>query len=291
MKIEIVFGLPIVLYFFLAGTAAGSFIISAILLLTKDRDKYRKLSLLGMILAFICLFVGCISLVFDLGHPLRFWRLMYLPGINLVSAIAWGSFFIPLFFLMCLIEIYLLIKQKPIPNILHYFGILVSFGLGSYTGFLISVCKAFPLWHSAIMAPLFFVSGCMSGIGTILLFSNTLKIFSPLDTVSIWLRKTLLFLVLIDLFLLTDYYILYMGYSEAKEVAIMILAGQFAVPFWLGEILLGVISPIIILISPLKDTKKGQIAASILAIIGVFIMRYIIVIGGQVFPSPWKPFG
>lgn len=290
MEIEITFGLPIAIYFFFAGTAAGAFIVSAILNLLPDKEKYRKLSILGMVLALVCVSLGAMVLLVDLGHPERFWRLFYLPGLNPWSAIAWGSIFIPLFSLICLMEIYFLLKaKKPTTNLLHYLGIFIAFGLGSYTGFLIGVCKAYPLWHSAIMAPLFFVSGCMSGLGVIIIFSNILKIFLPTDRVAIWLRRTLLYLILIDLFLLSDYYILYMGYSEAKEVALMILTGKLALLFWVGEILLGVISPLAILLSPLKNTRKGLVWASILTIGGVFVMRYIIVIGGQMLPL-WRPF-
>lgn len=289
METKIVFGLPVMIYFFLAGTAAGMYIVSAILRLLPDRDKYHKLSMTGMVLAFISISIGAFFLLADIGRPERFWRLFYLPGLNPFSAIAWGSILIPLFSIICLIEIYLLVKKKPVIGLLHYFGILAAFGLGSYTGFLIGVCRAYPLWHSAIMAPLFFVSGCMSGLGVIILFSNLLNIFSPTERVSVWLRHALLYFILIDLFLLTDYYILYMGYSEAREVALMILTGQFALLFWVGEILLGVISPFVILVSPLKNSKIGQILASLLTIGGVVVMRYIIVIGGQVLPT-FKPF-
>src|SRR3989338_2105202 len=289
METKIIFGLPVMIYFFLAGTAAGMYIVSAILRLLPDRDKYHKLSMTGMVLAFISVSIGTFFLLVDIGHPERFWRLFYLPGLNPVSAIAWGSILIPLFSLICLIDIYLLLKKKPAKALLHYFGIFVAFGLGSYTGFLIGVCKAYPLWHSAIMAPLFFISGCMSGLGVIILFSNLLNIFSPTERVSVWLRHALLYFILIDLFLLTDYYVLYMGYSEAREVALMVLIGQFALLFWVGEILLGVISPFVILVSPLKNSKIGQIMASLLTIGGVVVMRYIIVIGGQVLPT-FKPF-
>lgn len=288
MEIEIVFGLPIVLYFFFAGTAAGLFIISAVTNLL-EKEKYIRLSLTGLILSFLSLSAGALLLLSDLGKPLRFWRLFYLPGLNPVSAITWGNIFISLFFIIVLAEIAFFFFKKKIPALLHYAGILISFGLGSYTGFLIGVCKGYPLWHSAIMAPLFFVSGCISGTGLILLVSVLSGLLTPQDKATVVLRRTLLFLLLIDLFLLTDYYILYMGYSEAKEVALLILTGRFATLFWLGEVLIGVAVPILLLFSGMKNTRPGLALAGLTSVIGVIIMRYIIVIGGQVLPH-WKPF-
>ncbi|OGF53474.1 MAG: hypothetical protein A2452_06605 [Candidatus Firestonebacteria bacterium RIFOXYC2_FULL_39_67] len=279
---EVTLGYHILFYFFLSGTAGGAFIWSTLLTLFSTEKKLDKLVLYEAIASLLCLGVGALALFTDLGHMERAWRLGMIPLLNPTSAVAWGSVFIPAHFCMLVLYIYSLITKKArLARIVSYAGLLIATMLVTYTGFLLSVCKGFPLWNSAILVPVFFASACLSGLGFLFLIGFGFKILSAEDNLVVLLRKVLLLLIIIDGFVFTDYYVLYTGFVEAHEVAKYILLGPLAFLFWVGEVFLGFLAPIAILISPLGKTKRGLVIASVLAVLGVFVMRYIIVIGGQ----------
>lgn len=278
------FGMLVLLYFFFGGASSGTFLVSAFSKVW-GRERYSAISNIGAVLSFILISMGGLCLFLDLGQPLRAHYLFF--KFSVTSLISWGTVIIVIFGICNLIYLWFLFVKKDDKNAKRWavIGIPFAIALGSYTGLLLSMAKARALWHSAIIAPLFLVSGAIAGLAMILLFANLLNKYSPQDGVMQILRKTLIILIVIDIFLLSDMYVLYVGLQEAHEVALLILVGRFAFLFWGVELLLGSILPIVFLsIAKLGNTKTYQIIASLLSIIGVYTMRYIIVIVGQYLP-------
>jgi formate-dependent nitrite reductase membrane component NrfD len=271
-------------YFFLAGMGGGSFLVSAFAKILGD-ERYKHITNIGVISSIILVGAGGICLFFDLGRHFRVY-LMFLH-FNPTSPISWGSVIIGLFTFCCFAFMYYLFvtKNDRKARLWASIGIVISVILTSYTGLLLSMAKARPLWHSAIMAPLFLVSSCISGVALILLVANLLGKYSPRDQVMRLLGRILIVLILIDIFFLSDMYVLYVGLSEAQEVALLILFGKFAFLFWGVELLLGSVLPVVILQNKKSAYAKGwQVLASVLALVGVFTMRYIILMVGQHLP-------
>lgn len=271
-------------YFFLGGMGGGSFLVSAISKIY-GKEKYKAIANIGAVSSVILVGLGGLCLLLDLEKPLRVFLLFI--NINISSPISWGGVIISLFFICTLIYLYYLLiaKNDAKARLWGGIGIVIAISLTSYTGLLLGMAKARPLWHSAIMPPLFLISGSISGLALILLVANVLGKYSPEDEVMRTLGKTLVILILIDIFFLSDMYVLYIGLSEAHEVALLLLVGKFAFLFWGVELLLGSILPVIILSTKsLANTKGGQVFGSLLSLIGVFTMRYLIVIIGQYYP-------
>ena len=278
------FGMLILLYFFLGGASAGSFLVSAFSKIW-GKEKYNAVSNIGAVLSFILIGAGASCLMLDLGQPFRAGYLFI--HFNPASPVSWGSWIINIFVICNLIYLWFLFVKKDDAKAKKWAAIGIPFarGLASYTGLLLAMAKARALWHSAIMAPLFLVSGSIAGLALILLFANILNKYSPQDDVLKVLRRALIALIAIDIFLLSDMYVLYVGLAEAQEVARLLLFGKFAFLFWGVELLIGSVLPIVFLsVASLRDTRKYQIAASLLSLVGVFAMRYIILIIGQYLP-------
>jgi len=278
------YGLLVLAYFFLGGMSGGTFLVSAFAKIY-GREKYNDIATIGAISSIILVIIGGFLLFLDLGRHLRVFFLFI--KFNVTSPISWGTLIIGLFSLCTLIYLYYLLiaKDDTKARLWGKIGIVLAIALTSYTGLLLSMSKARPLWHSAIMAPLFLASSCISGLALIMLIANILARYSPKDEVMRTLRRALIIFILIDIFFLSDMYVLYVGLAEAQEVALLLLIGKFAFLFWGVELLFGSIFPIIILHTKKLGTTKGwQILASLLALIGVFTMRYIIVIIGQYLP-------
>jgi formate-dependent nitrite reductase membrane component NrfD len=268
MENELAFGWPILIYFFLSGTSGGAFICTTLLtLFVKKTENLKKLALYEAIASLVCLGLGALFLIFDLGLPLRGLFLIAIPFLNPTSPIAWG---------------YSIYKDKEqLSKQLSFIGLFVATGLVCYTGFLLSVSNA-PLWQSAILVPLFFASGCISGLSLLFVLSFKFNILPKEDLVFQNIRKILLLMIIIDGAILTDYYVIYSAVVKGYESAKLILSGQFAFAFWGGEVILGIILPIVLILSNFGKTEKGLAVIGLLAMTGVFVMRYIIVFAGQV---------
>ena len=74
-------------------------------------------------------------------------------------------------------------------------------------------------------------------------------------------------------------------YDEAYEAAQLILTGAFRNIFLGGEILLGALVPLALLSNRITRTPFGISVASVLVMLGIFAMRYTMVIGGQAIPQ------
>ena len=93
--------------------------------------------------------------------------------------------------------------------------------------------------------------------------------------------KLLAGLVLLELGLIfMDIVILFNGDTTSIESAKSFIVGEFSFLFWVFEVIIGSLIPVIILLRT-KVSTKGVAFASILILIGIYVMRYIVVVGGQ----------
>lgn len=286
---EMPLGIPIAIYFYMTGLSAGSFIIST-MAYGFGMVKFKPLGKIGVTLAILLLIFAPLNLMIDLEQPFRFWELFYY--INLTSAISWGSFLLTLYPINCLIYGFFMFKgDMKRTKFFGLLGIPLALLVHGYTGFILALAKARILWNTALMPVIFLVSAMVSGIAMmILVLIIKDKYFSPEKRVNTALltdmAKLLSLSIIFDLgLILTDILVLLSSHDDAWESALLILKGEFAVPFVGVEIILGAFIPLI-LISYYQRTQKtaGVGIASVLAMIGIFAMRYVMVLGGQYLP-------
>jgi len=97
--------------------------------------------------------------------------------------------------------------------------------------------------------------------------------------------KLLAWAIVFDLFLVgCDLIVLSISHSDAQAAAHLILFGKFSFLFLFVENFLGKIVPLFLLLIPRFRTLATVIIASILVIIGIFFMRYVVVLGGEFIP-------
>jgi formate-dependent nitrite reductase membrane component NrfD len=99
------------------------------------------------------------------------------------------------------------------------------------------------------------------------------------------LGKLMAWTIVFDLFLVgSDLLVLTISHSDAQAVAYLILGGKFSIMFLVIENLLGKIVPFILMVVPKFRTLTTVILASILVIVGIFFMRYVVVVAGEFIP-------
>ncbi len=282
------FGLSIAIYFYLTGLSAGSFIIST-LAYGFGFEKYKPVGKVGVVLATLLLVAAPMFLLLHSGRPLRAWHLfVYIHG---TSPISWGSFLLTLYPLNCIVYGYFMFRGNArLTKTFGLIGIPLALMVHGYTGFILSFAKAHVLWRSSMMPILFLTSAMVSGVAMMILVTIIKdRFFSEKGEVNtevvFGLGKMLLWLLVFDLFLsLSDLGVHYFGERESMETARLFLFGAFA-PLFLGvETLLGKVIPLVLVSSPRTRNVAVLGAASVLVMVGIFVMRCNVVLGGEHIP-------
>ena len=290
--------LPLVMYigqyFFFTGLSAGSFVISVIATLL-GRREFKPIGKITAILAPALLVIAPINLILDLEQPLRFWHLFLYY--NWTSPITYGSFLLtayPIIGTIYAVMVYT--NRQNAAKILGILGIPLAISVHGYTGFILALAKARALWNTAAMPTIFLVSAMVSGIGLVVIIAAVRwkwfdKKATPVQRegdkrLILQLAQFMAYVIMMDLFLvLSDILVLLTAHADAFEAGMLILTGNFA-PLFVGvEIILGSIVPMILVLGP-KSRKSltAAVVASILVNIGVYAMRFVMVIGGQTIP-------
>jgi molybdopterin-containing oxidoreductase family membrane subunit len=169
----------------------------------------------------------------------------------------------------------------------HLAPILAIAGLGlsmlhqSSLGATYGVLKARPIWYRPGMAVLFIVSAVVAGPALTVLASKVAGRLTPrakidekiLDQISRFIGWALiLYLYLRFWDVLAMSYTYEPGRTEGLN---MLTSGPFAFNFWVGEIFLGIIVPMIILLSArLRSQQRLQMLALLLVIGGLVAYRW-----------------
>ncbi|WP_080801908.1 NrfD/PsrC family molybdoenzyme membrane anchor subunit [Arabiibacter massiliensis] len=279
-----VWGPMIAWYLFLAGASAGAFLTSAFV-----EAKYPesvKMRVAGRIIAPIFLGIGLLMLMLDaeagLMNPLRFFYLVMNPG----SVMTLGVYFICIYMPVALVAALLEILKKPVPKWLTWIGIVFAFAVAAYTGFLLGVVKAFPLWNNAILPILFVVSALSAGLAA----TSLVGLFVDRERFEhMWLiKKSHVILSAIELVVLfTMLLIVSAGSVEGAASVHSLVAGLYAPAFWGGIVLLGLVVPFMIegypvFIAKRVETSTTSLVVSVIGeagvLVGGFLLRLLVIL-------------
>ncbi len=206
-----------------------------------------------------------------LTHPLLFWRMLWKP---LTSWISRGTYFVFLFIIFGLA--YYFIGGVTLMAISVFF----AFCLVIYTGFALLQSRPISFWNNPLL-PILFVS---VSLGSGISLMETIDVFSPqnitnhgsLEVAGPWVVGITALLILV--YLIGNYD----SSIAAKESVIYLVKGQLAPLFYIGVAFLGVILPLVILISAYFEIVPSLTVAvaGISELVGAFILRYSILKAG-----------
>ena len=276
-----VWGPLIAIYLFLAGASAGAFLASAYI--ERKYPDAVRMRVAGRILAPIFIGIGLVMLMVDaeagLHNPLRFIFLVMNPG----SVMTLGVYFICVFMPVALIEAVLELLKKDVPRWLTVIGDVFAFAVAAYTGFLLGVVDAYPLWNNAILPVLFVISALASGLaavnlcGLILDRESIEKMFD--------LKKGHVVLGVAEIIALVVMFIIVASGDPQGAASIQsMLTGGFAGMFWIGLVLVGLLMPLLIGANALRASEGSQSSVALEyasecgVLVGGFMLRLLIVL-------------
>ncbi len=158
-------------------------------------------------------------------------------------------------------------------------------------GALFGHVEARPLWHGSYYPVYFLLSASFCGYSWLLAVSiATYKIKKeniPEDYQSLIFEMAQVLALLLSIGLLFTAYKMGFGLFTPEKVKpiMLFLKGPFSQAFWLFEIAIGTVLPIPILMWAAKQKNiMGVLIASVMVLVGVYVMRYDFVVAAQVYP-------
>jgi protein NrfD len=290
-----VWGWEIPVYLFLGGWVAGMMIIVGYFLLRgRHREETSVCSLLPGV-SVIILSLGMLALFLDLEHKLYVWRLY--TTFQITSPMSWGAWILLLVY-PALAAVFILRPPEILQGIWAGFDslsarfgeprfvrvlaatlIVLGVGLGIYTGILLSALGARPFWGSAILGPLFLVSGLSSAA------AFTHLVARHVEEREVLARSDNVFLV-IELFVLGLFLVGLLSSSQAHVAAArLVLGGSFTAAFWVLVVGVGIVIPLIIQVLAVSHRIQHTPLGPILVMAGGLALRFVVVAVGQV--SHW----
>jgi len=292
MNNQIVWGTPHIFAIFLIVAASGALNVASIGTVF-SKTIYKPLGRLSGLLALALLLGGLVVLVLDLGRPDRL--IVAMTHYNFKSIFAWNIFLYVGF--MVIVAAYLWVQMERRMNgfaktagmVAFLWRLILTTGTGSIFGFLV----AREAYDSAIMAPLFIAMSFSFGLAIyilVLLASYRGSDREIGDKIVNKLGRLLgIFVSLVLYFTVVQHLAnLYAAEHIGVERFILLDGGIYTLLFWVGQVIVGGIIPLILVFRPAKadsqSSNRGIILASTLVIIGGFAQVYVIVIGGQAYP-------
>jgi Ni/Fe-hydrogenase subunit HybB-like protein len=172
-------------------------------------------------------------------------------------------------------------------------GIPSAFLLHGYVGFIFGSIKANPWWNSPLMPVVFIFSAMVSGIACVMvLYMAVSKLrrktidMHCVDTIAMYLFYT--FIIDFSLEMLDLIHRIYEADESFRSLDFMVHSRLFFSQIVL-QILLGTLVPLILLginqVIKLPEIarKRSYVIAGCLTLVGIFAMRWNVVIGGQLF--------
>ncbi len=303
----IVWGLWVAMYIYFIGLSAGAFLISA-LVYAFGVERFRPIARLALFTAIISLLMALLHIWFDLGHMERFYEVYTRP--NFLSMMAWMVWLYTAYFILILAEFWYESRedfvrwgQKPgltgwlsrllalgskdvtpemrardqrVVKVLGSIGVPLAIMFHGGVGALFGVVSARPAWHSGLFPLLFLVSALVSGGGLLMALYAFLapnKGSAEYKNLLSDMGRLVLALVFLDvIFTFAEYSIALYG-SIPGDVAplIQIMTGPFWYVFWIGQVGLGMVIPIILLAWDRTRTNPFWVGVAGLSIVLAFV--------------------
>jgi predicted membrane protein len=190
--------------------------------------------------------------------------------------------------------------DRKLGYIITVVGIPSAFILHGYVGFIFGSIKANPWWSTPLMPIIFLFSAMVSGIAMVMLIYMVVNFIrrksievNVLDEVG----KFLFFVLILDFTLesLDQIHRIYVA-DESFEIMKLLVQGKLYLTLFVSQGLVGTIIPLITLAflqfykRQIKLKKTLYFIVGVLVLIGVYSMRWNVVIGGQLFSKSFAGF-
>ncbi len=283
-------GLYITMFMFLVGLSAGGLIISSVPR-AFGMAGFGGISKVAVWTSICCTVIAALFVVVDLGQPLRIWELLAYS--NFTSPLMWDIIVISTYLVLSIVYLWAMLRAeagKVSPaalRVVSTVALVCAVLVHSVTAWIFGLQAGREFWHTALLAPWFVSSALVCGVALVLVVVVALRRagYLALEQANVVkLAKLLGAFVMVDLYffgcdLLTS---AFPGGSGAEVVA-MLVSGPLAPFFWVE--IIGCTLAAAVCFVPRLRTSSLIVAASVLAIVGIFCKRVQLLVGGFQLPN------
>lgn len=311
----VTWGLWVAAYIYFIGLSAGSFLISSLVYVFNFK-KFESIGRLALFTAVVTLLLALLSIWADLGHMDRSWHVLVYP--NFKSPMAWMIWLYSAYFAMLLVELWLVLRRdlvvgsslpgwrgaiyrrlklrasdtsdrsaerdRRFVRVLATIGVPLAIMFHGGVGALFGTVAARPHWHSGLFPILFVLSALVSGGALLTLAAGVFQHGwnRNRETVTALGQLVLGMLLLDVLFQVSEYLVAFRGGIPGHvEGMKMVLTGPYWWVFWIWQIAIGTLIPVLLLVMPTRKQPGWVAFAALLITVGFFGLRLNIVIPGM----------
>lgn len=283
-------GLYITMFMFLVGLSAGGLIISSVPR-AFGMKGFGGISKVAVWTSICCTVLAIGFVVVDLGQPARLWELFVYS--NLGSPLMWDIIVLGTYLILSVVYLWATLKaeagkvsQKAL-RVISVLALVCAVLVHSVTAWIFGLQQGREMWHTALLAPWFVSSALVCGTALVLVVVIALRRAGYMELAQenvVRLAKMLGAFVCVDLYffgcdLLTEAF----PNGSGMEVVNMLVSGPLA-PFFWAEVV-GCAIAAVVCFAPRLRTNAGIVAASLLAIAGIFCKRAQLLVGGFQLPN------
>lgn len=287
----IVWGQWVANYIFFSGLSAGAYLISTVVFVF-DVKRFERVARLAIFTALVTLLLALVSIAVDLGHMERAWEVLVYA--NFRSPMAWMIYLYSLFLVILVAQLWLIVRgrggtgasaaaDRRVVRRLAFVGLPVAILFNGGVGALFGTVSARPHWNSGLFPILFLLSALVSG-GAVLTVAAAVFQDGPEQgrELVVDLGRLVLKLLAFDvLFQASEILVaLRSGIPGHLEPLALMLTGPYSAVFWVVQVGIGVVVPILLLAGPSRRKPLAVAFACACVALGIYGLRLNIVIPG-----------
>ncbi|MHB8859626.1 MAG: NrfD/PsrC family molybdoenzyme membrane anchor subunit [Thermoleophilia bacterium] len=291
---EMPWGILISTYVFFVVTSTGLCLVSSIGHVFGVK-AFTPIAKRSVFLAVATIMSGFFVIFFEIENPFRM-AVYNVISPNLTSNIWWMGTLYGAYMMFMAVEFYLLVTGKyKIAMIAGFLGVVSGVAAHSNLGAVFGMLDGREFWYGPFMPIYFIASAMMSGAAAIILFTwlgskVTGNELDPPMRRALELTTTvgILLITIILFFTIWKFIIGYAGGDAMKLALDSLIKGPYAFNFWVLELGIGMLIPLVLFIKS-RGRQLGMMAsASAMMMFGIFFMRYDLVVVGQVVPVQYE---
>jgi molybdopterin-containing oxidoreductase family membrane subunit len=285
-------GILIAAYVFFVVTSTGLCIVSSVGHVF-GFENFNPIAKRAVFMSIGTIIAGFLVIAFEIENS---WRMPVgnVIGANPTSNIWWmGTLYGAYLFFMMIEFVMLQMNNHKVAMSFGLAGLLTGIVAHSNLGAVFGLLNGREFWHGPYMPIYFITSAAMSGCVAIIFFTYIAYKFNGWK-MSDKMKKSMesvakmgaLMMAIIIFFTSWKMITGVTGQPPGKYEAMQaLLSGPYAVNFWVGEVALGMIIPFVIILAVKGRNMNALFIASLAGMIGIFYMRYDLVIVGQLVPA------
>lgn len=284
-------GVLIATYVFLVAATTGLCLVSS-LGHVFGFEVFEPVAKKAMFLALVMLLAGFAVIATELERPFRLLKWAVLSP-NPSAPIWWMGTLYGVYTILILVELrYLFSHDQQKARVAGLVGVIAAVAAQSNLGAVFGLSHSRPFWYGPLV-PIYFIALSLVCGAALLILLVTLGDYFGRDGelrpenfgLVEALRKLLaLFLAILVFFTVWRTLSGVAGKQpHVLEVTLASLTGPLFVSFWVFEILLGMLVPLVLLLGPWRRSWRAVALGAFLPMLSVFVMRYNFVVSGQMF--------